>query len=125
MRKLIKESQILDEGYEKVVMNILADAGIKVTTFSHGVLYVGASAMDDAKNILDNHPEIFRTPPIDDFDNLYESEKLNEGYFYECKNCGYAWAETGMQVHGREDNPKVDFGVYCPKCGSSRIRAEY
>ena len=88
MKKLFEDSQLMSEGYEKVVMNILADAGIEVTTFSHGVLYVGASAMDDAKNILDNHPEIFRTPPIDDFDNLYESKQpVNEsGSTVEDKN---------------------------------------
>ena len=57
--------------------------------------------------------------------------KLNEGNFYECRDCGYAWAPDTLiddpnkgQLIGTEENPSVR-GSVCPKCGSSRIRVEY
>jgi len=60
-----------------------------------------------------------------------ESKNINEGNFYECRDCGAAWVPGRVgedpdrgTLHGTEDNPRVS-GSSCPECGSVRVRVEY
>lgn len=94
--------KIINEGYEKVVRNLLNQNGIQTAVFDSGVLYVDREDMLKAAEIIDNDPNVFKTPVIKPIESLYEgSSKINEG-------TGAPWTWKGAGVVVGDDGREVD-----------------
>ena len=83
--KNIAPKDFVAEGYEKVVLNTIKDAGLD-GFFNNGTLYIegGKADVQAARQAIGAEPEIFKAPPIAKDTEFYGmndfTETVNEGY---------------------------------------------